>query len=513
MPSNQPSVRGYGDYNVSSNSCIKGQNAPIQFSHEPGVLRLKQRELVTTIVADGSPFQIIEPILINPGNPKFAQWLSKLANGNFQQYQLESCVFDLVPVVSPTLPCGPDGSTQGTLGSVYIGTNPNSNEAPWDSKRQWLESQGNSVNRISDFISHAVQCAPSHMLQTTMSVRGPVNAPGTLSGNPSLENVGLFQVAVEGYPYAGNTLYQIFVTYSVSLLRPQYQGSAYTHQDVHVSLIPSSYSDPVTGELINYGLCPIMPFGADPAIVFDSIGGCQLVSAPTVNPGYINRNGKPVYNALLVPPGALPIGTIFLLTYNSQSANGAPSKNIFVNLNVGPVQPDGDVTRIPQPLEIFDDYMSTQNISGTTVVPGRSDSQSIMVTVPLEVVSEDGFIVYATCPISGDPFFTFNSSPPMSLSQPPSNAYDLTDGWVGSGNTAFGDVFLHVLNPALPKTQPPGLVLLSAGIMPPVESREARRHRALNRVTVQLGHKELACRAAALKCLLSRPGYQLVARG
>lgn len=209
-------VTGFGDYRIESNSIMKGGMTVPQIvnSVNGGGVIIRHREFIKDIVATQA-FSV-ESFLIQPGLANTFPWLSQIANG-FEQYRLRGMIFEYNTTSSDALL---STATSTALGTVIMQTEYDVADAIATSKRQMLNSEFASSSKPSCTFIHPIECKKSLSAQNILYTRGAIAPPPNF--DQRLYDFARFQIATEGMQADGGTLGELWVTYEIELLKPQF---------------------------------------------------------------------------------------------------------------------------------------------------------------------------------------------------------------------------------------------------------------------------------------------------
>jgi len=168
---------------------------------------------------------------INPGLDTVFPWLSQIAPA-FEQYKWRGLVFTY-KTTSADLVTG----TNGALGQVIMATDYDSADADYTSQREMLNSEYAKSAKPSVSFVHPIETARSqtpYKLFYTREGDPPANA------DIRLYDVGKFQLATQGMQATGGTIGQLWVSYEIEFLKPQFKLDVGVEADhFTASTIPS----------------------------------------------------------------------------------------------------------------------------------------------------------------------------------------------------------------------------------------------------------------------------------
>lgn len=205
-----------------------------------GIVTISHREYIGDVVAPplvgGVPdnFGSVS-YQINPGLEKTFPWLSQIAV-NYEEYTLHQCIFTFRSTVADF------AAASGQVGQVVMATQYNAASEPFSDKRTMMEYDAAMSCKTSESLLHGVECDPAKL-------SGPkgrfVRAnPVELSQDINQYDHGQLNVAVCDTPatYAGQTMGELWVTYTIELRKPRfYSGKGFSiSRDVFVCKSPGN---------------------------------------------------------------------------------------------------------------------------------------------------------------------------------------------------------------------------------------------------------------------------------
>ena len=218
---------GSGNYNT--NNLISGQasgslsrNSIPKFSgkrDETGSITVSHREYVQDVygpgVAGGPPTAFsLQAFPLNPGLQNMVPWLSQIAC-NFDEYEFKQLIWHYR---STTTDIG--NSTNGQCGTVVMATNYNAAAPVFTDKQQMIEYAHSHSSKVTESMSHGVECARSKTAFPVLYTRGN---PVVTGQDLKTYDHGKFQFAVCNAPsaYNGFPLGELWVEYTVMLRKPK----------------------------------------------------------------------------------------------------------------------------------------------------------------------------------------------------------------------------------------------------------------------------------------------------
>lgn len=209
-------VTGFGDYTVENNSILSGGMTVPQVvnSIDKGTVIVRHREYIGNVYS--STGFAVSSYLIQPGLASTFPWLSQQANA-FEQYRLRGMLFEFVSTSSDALL---SAATSTALGSVVMMTDYDvADEAP-TSKRQMLNSEFSCSTKPSLSAIHPIECKRSLSAQDILYTRGSIAVPAGF--DQRLYDFARFNIATEGMQVAGGILGELWATYEIEFLKPQF---------------------------------------------------------------------------------------------------------------------------------------------------------------------------------------------------------------------------------------------------------------------------------------------------
>lgn len=209
-------VTGFGDYQVESNSILDGgMGVPqIENSLNKGSTIVRHREFIGNVLSTVS--FTVQSYLIQPGLNSTFPWLAQMAN-SYEQYRLRGMLFEYVSTSSDALL---SAATSTALGTVIMMTDYDVADAPPTSKRQMLNAEFACSTKPSLTAIHPIECARKLSAQDILYTRGAIAVPTNF--DQRLYDFARFNIATEGMQAAGGVLGELWVTYEIELLKPQF---------------------------------------------------------------------------------------------------------------------------------------------------------------------------------------------------------------------------------------------------------------------------------------------------
>lgn len=209
-------VTGFGDYQVESNTILEGGMGVPQIvnSINKGSTIVRHREFIGNV--QSSIAFSVQSYLIQPGLASTFPWLAQMAN-SYEQYRLRGVLFEFVSTSSDALL---SAATSTALGSVIMMTDYDVADAAPTSKRQMLNSEFACSTKPSLTAIHPIECARDLSAQDILYTRGSIAVPANF--DQRLYDFARFNIATEGMQVNGGVLGELWVTYEIELLKPQF---------------------------------------------------------------------------------------------------------------------------------------------------------------------------------------------------------------------------------------------------------------------------------------------------
>jgi len=219
---------GYGAY---TNQAMQGppmsvdQGVPMINNPDgpDGAVTIRHREYICDIKSFGSAFAMVNAngFSLNPGLSATFPWLSAIADG-FTQYRFDGLIFHFVSTSGAL-------STSQALGEIIMCVNYDIAESAFTNKQQML-NEVMSVSKVPSVDCECpVECLPSQSTSNGfLFIRNQTNVSSNTQ-DKRFYDLGNFYVATQGQtvadPVAGVALGELWVTYQVSLFKPQLQNN------------------------------------------------------------------------------------------------------------------------------------------------------------------------------------------------------------------------------------------------------------------------------------------------
>jgi len=294
---------GFGDYNVVTNSLIKGADAkstqlPTFEKNGRRGIRLTEREYLGDLTASATigAFKN-QSFRINPADPATFPWLSTVA-AQFEEWEPLGLVFQFVSTSSEF-----NGASQA-LGTVITATDYDPTDPAYPNKLIMESADYAKSTKASNSLEHGIECEekerPTPVLYTSIS------APTV---DVRLNDLGNFQIASMGCSAASVNLGEIWVTYDIAFYKKQLVAGQ----------VGGTVFDYVIATGTTSGSTTALPFGLDTAsgkfgslpitVVSDGAGSTKLTFPPNMSVGTYDFNfiGTAVTSVNLVEASVNPL--------------------------------------------------------------------------------------------------------------------------------------------------------------------------------------------------------------
>lgn len=209
------SLLGFGDYNIVSNSLMKGVETSDgivpKFVANSNGIRVREREFIGDVVSGSIGVFKNTVYPISPTSAVTFPWLSTFAK-QFDQWEPNGVVFEFVSTSSDF-----NGSAQG-LGSVVMATDYDVLDPPYGNKVIMDNADYASSTKPSNNLVHGVECDPSQRPYKTMYCR-------SFDAEAANRNtLGNFQLATAGVSASNVSLGELWVSYDITFYKKQLDG-------------------------------------------------------------------------------------------------------------------------------------------------------------------------------------------------------------------------------------------------------------------------------------------------
>lgn len=202
-------ITGFGDYKIKKNSLLHGSSPPM-FANGQRANVIEHREFIGDVVGSVS-FQNTS-FAINPGLFASYPWLAQVA-ANYEQYRINGMVYEFKSTAGDAI-----SSTNNALGTVIMATEYNSTNPSFASKAEMENYQFCTSSKPSVSFMHPIECSRGESTLTELYIRTGAVQTGQ---DKRFSDFGNFQIATQGMQADGITVGELWVTYSVTLLKPR----------------------------------------------------------------------------------------------------------------------------------------------------------------------------------------------------------------------------------------------------------------------------------------------------
>jgi len=234
-------ITGFGDYQISSNSLIKGAAEPMPQFYSKQMIRFKEREYIGeitsaafTVGAFNNDFHAI-----NPSSPSMFPWLSTIAT-LYEQWYPHGIVFEFVSTSSEY-----NGVSQA-LGTVIMATDYNPLNPQFSNKQTMENADFANSTKPSNSAMHGVECDPKMRPVELLYV-------GTNTATPlQFSTLGNFQIATVGCSSTSVSLGELWISYDISFSKKSVLNTSQVDFEQAGESAPNGVSvretpDPVAG--------------------------------------------------------------------------------------------------------------------------------------------------------------------------------------------------------------------------------------------------------------------------
>jgi len=158
---------------------------------------------------------------INPGLTENFPWLSQLA-ANYEEYEIEQLVFEFHSTVNPSA----TNNTSGATGTIIMATNYNPDAPAFQTKEVMMQYHGAVSGRITDDMSHGVECDPKKNAGTATKY---VRTAKPIGQSLKDFDLGKFQWAIVNIPmgFENQQIGEMWVYYTIRLQKPRLFSAVY----------------------------------------------------------------------------------------------------------------------------------------------------------------------------------------------------------------------------------------------------------------------------------------------
>jgi len=190
---------GHGDYQVKTNSLIKGalssgpEMVPYFSRTGKSGIRVREREFLGFVVTGANGVYTSTSYHINPGLQGAFPWLSQVAQ-NFEEWEPYGLVYEFVSTSAQFA-----GGSNQALGTVAMATDYDVLDSTFINMTELLNMGAACSTRSSNDLEHGVECDITERGRRSFFVR--TGAPPTQSTLMDYD-LGLFEIATQGSPAA-----------------------------------------------------------------------------------------------------------------------------------------------------------------------------------------------------------------------------------------------------------------------------------------------------------------------
>jgi hypothetical protein len=346
----QNSLLGMGHFEKGVDSGFPTNSAPTFYNGNGASVRLRHKELVTTLSA-ASNFTLIN-YLINPGNPSMTSWLRQMAV-LYEQYRIHGMIFEYKPNASFV-------ATGGSLGFVNMATDYDCYDTNFANKLVMDTQEYSTDGSMIDHFIHPVECDPNRNFAKELWVSASQVVTG-VPGDARLDFLGNFQIAVSGTAATGQ-IGELWVHYDIEFYRPTAESAAAS----------STYSQHLSGTtptgspyVLGTNKCSTVPMLIEPS---GSNSFVQLRPQLQHVPGTYLITCWGIVSANIIPAGfiVLPGGsTAQLINYLSDTSGAHPSAQTAVSNPGGNFSCGQGLIKLVDSNSVFQVY-TTASSSATT---------------------------------------------------------------------------------------------------------------------------------------------------
>jgi len=294
-------IFGFGAYDIKCNSLMPCAQVPSMHSSGEMVV-IRHRELISEIQSPAGG--TIYTFALNPGMESSFPWLSSVAT-NFQEYRWLGLVYEFKTDLTEFV-------TSSTAGYNTMATQYRSDQGPFPSRLDMLNTEYVSEARTIDNFFHPIECDPAENPSKIQYVRS-----GPLPANSDLKTYDLGLLNFSCYqPPVGTVIGQLWATYEVALYKPT-PGS-----DQIVETAPFFFHAQATATPTN-----ALPLGPTPGFTFCSgndvtplVGQTTAAVAANAGVSVIQTNGQIQFT---LPMGS--VGTFYGAFYWNGTTIAAPT--------------------------------------------------------------------------------------------------------------------------------------------------------------------------------------------
>lgn len=342
-------LTGVGDYKVSSNSIMMGNDPPLFAAKGSRGMVVQHREYLGDIITSGTAGAFnIQQFPLNAGQFATFPWLSTIAQ-QYEQYCIRGMVFEFKSMSSDAL-----NSVNTALGSVVLATQYNSVSPPFVNKSQMENHEFSSSFKSSCDGIHAIECARGETPVNCLYVR---SGPVPLNADARLYDLGQFFIATVGFQGTSVNIGELWCSYDIEFLKPQLPvgGAPIPPMDHWVSGI---------GNITN-----TQYFGLSPDLLAGNTGTVLSFQTPSASQGQLQFPNLNYVQGYVVTYWVVGSSAVLTLPLTPILGGGVTSTGVYWLSNSSGIQAQtAGATAV------------TQFISQHVVVPANSSSATWTIT-------------------------------------------------------------------------------------------------------------------------------------
>jgi len=182
---------------------------------ETATLIMSQKEYIGDVFGPSTSNFVSSVYDLNPGLTSNFPFLAQYAQ-NFEEYEFEQLVFEYHSTVDASSTNNPNGNT----GTVIMATNYNVSSPAFSDKEQMIQYHGGVSGRMTDNLTHGVECDPS---KNAGSAQKYIRTFIPTGQDLKTYDLGKFQLAFQNIPasYFNQQVGELWVHYKVRLTKPR----------------------------------------------------------------------------------------------------------------------------------------------------------------------------------------------------------------------------------------------------------------------------------------------------
>ena len=206
-------VTGFGDYKVSENSLVLGDNVPEFANISNREVRIVHKEYIGDLYCAPNGAFKIQNFKINPGSSIAFPWLSGMSQ-NYQQYRINGMIFYFKSTSANAL-----NSTNTNLGQVLISTNYNVLSKSFENTSDMLNAEFSTSGKPSCDMVHMIECARKETPIKELYIRNS-SVPVNEISDDRLYDYCNIQVATVGMQSTSEIMVgQLWISYDMTLMK------------------------------------------------------------------------------------------------------------------------------------------------------------------------------------------------------------------------------------------------------------------------------------------------------